>query len=154
MAHFAELDSNNAVLRVIVVGNDKLHDANGIEQEELGIAFCRRLFGADTNWVQTSIGNNFRKRYAATGYTYNATLDAFIPPQPYPSWTLNPTSLFWESPVPEPELTDAQRNANERHYWSETDQNWLLDPVVPAPNISVSQRDLLNSQTDVTDPQN
>lgn len=99
MAHFAEIDENNVVLRVIVVSNAVITDENGIEQEELGIAFCQSLLGADTRWVQTSYNNNFRVRYAGIGYTYDAARDAFIQPQPAPDWTFDEASLDWIEPA-------------------------------------------------------
>jgi hypothetical protein len=81
MAHFAQLDSNNVVLQVIVVGNDQLKETiitetNGlltfqyVESEAKGIEFCKSLFGADTIWKQTSYNNNFRGKYAGVGYTF------------------------------------------------------------------------------------
>jgi hypothetical protein len=78
MAHFAELDANNVVLRVIVVGNPDTADANGVEKEYIGAAFCERLLGG--TWKQTSYNGNIRKNYAGIGYTYDAGLDAFITP--------------------------------------------------------------------------
>jgi hypothetical protein len=78
MAHFAELDSNNVVLRVVVVDNKDTSDAAGVEKEYIGAAFCERLFGG--NWKQTSYNGNFRKNYAGIGYTYDAELDEFVPP--------------------------------------------------------------------------
>jgi hypothetical protein len=101
MAHFAQLDQNNVVTQVIVVNNSDIME-NGQESEAKGIAFCRSLFGQDTNWVQTSYSGSFRVRYAGIGYTFNPTLNAFIPPQPYPSWTLNTTTCDWDPPVPMP----------------------------------------------------
>lgn len=120
MAHFAELDDNNIVLRVIVVGNKDTSTPDGTEVESIGVAFCQRLFGG--NWKQTSYNGNFRKRYAGIGYTYNETLDAFIPPQPFPSWVLSPKTLDWEAPVPMP--TDG-----EMYSWNETTQSWDLVDV-------------------------
>ena len=69
MAHFAEIDSNldNVVLRVLVIGNDDILDENGEESEALGITYCKSLFGEETEWVQTSYNNNFRKNYAGAG---------------------------------------------------------------------------------------
>lgn len=75
MAHFAELDKNNAVLRVIVVNNTELLDADGAEQEALGQAFCTNLLGG--NWKQTSYNAAFRKNFAGVGFTYNPVLDEF-----------------------------------------------------------------------------
>lgn len=78
MAHFAEIDENNVVLRVIVVHNNELLDENGIEQEQLGIQFCQNLFGG--MWKQTSYNSNFRGIYAGIGYIYNPILDIFTLP--------------------------------------------------------------------------
>jgi len=78
MAHFAELDNNNVVLRVIVIDNDKTHDADGVEQEALGIAYCKSLFGEDTNWVQTSFNGNFRGIFAGITDVYDPQADEFI----------------------------------------------------------------------------
>lgn len=80
MAHFAELDSNNIVTRVLVVNNIDIIDENGQEQEQLGITFLQNLLGADTQWVQTSYNNNFRGTYAGIGYTYDEVSDIFVPP--------------------------------------------------------------------------
>lgn len=127
MAHFAELDENNVVLRVIVVDNQENYDINGIENEELGIAFCRRLFGLNTNWKQTSYNGNMRFRYAGIGYTYDPVHDAFLTPKPYPSWVLNPTTTMWEAPIPMPELTPAEKEAGYYYSWDEPNQNWILN---------------------------
>ena len=78
MAHFAELDSNNVVLRVIVVDNKDTSDAHGVEKEYIGTAFCERVLGG--TWKQTSYNGNFRGRYAGIGYTYDAQLDEFVAP--------------------------------------------------------------------------
>lgn len=80
MAHFAELNAGNTVLRVIVVGNADCLDANGQESEAVGIAFCQSLFGAETQWVQTSYNGNFRGKYAGVGDLYDAASDAFVTP--------------------------------------------------------------------------
>jgi hypothetical protein len=116
MAHFAELDNNNVVLRVIVVSNNELLDESGQESEAKGIAFCQSLFGGE--WKQTSYNASFRKNYAGIGYSYNADLDAFIPPQPYPSWLLNQTTATWEAPVPMP--TDGKV-----YTWDEATTSWV-----------------------------
>lgn len=94
MAHFAELDDNNIVTRVIVVSNDEILD-NGIESETKGIAFCQSLFGG--NWIQTSYNGNFRKNYAGIDYTYDESLDAFIPPKPLTgNWILDLETCLWK----------------------------------------------------------
>lgn len=117
MAHFVELDANNVVLRVIVVSNADTADENGIEDESVGAAFCNRLFGG--TWKQTSYHGNIRKNYAGIGYTYRADIDAFVVPQPYPSWTLNADTAQWEAPVPYPD-------DGKRYSWDEQTQSWIL----------------------------
>ena len=120
MAHFAQLDGNNVVTQVIVVSNDDTSDSNGTETESIGVAFCQKLLGADTNWKQTSYNNKIRTRYAGIGYSYDASLDAFIPPKPYASWTLNNTSKDWEAPITEPTLSDGDRALGKGYEWNET----------------------------------
>jgi hypothetical protein len=115
MAHFAELDNNNVVLQVIVIDNKDTADANGVEKEHIGAAFCERLFGG--NWKQTSYNGNIRKNYAGIGYTYREDIDAFVPPQPYSSWVLN-NKAQWEAPVPMP--TD-----DKMYSWNEEQQIWI-----------------------------
>ena len=114
MAHFAELDENNVVKRVIVVDNKDTSDANGNEIESIGVAFCQKLLGG--NWKQTSYNGNIRKNYAGIGYTYHADIDAFVAPQPYPSWTLD-ANAQWQAPVPMP--TDGKM-----YSWDEAAQAW------------------------------
>jgi hypothetical protein len=116
MAHFAQLDSNNKVLQVIVVANEELL-FEGVENETKGVIFCRSLFGEDTNWRQTSYNATIRKNYAGIGYTYDEDLDAFYAPQPFGSWVLNDDAQ-WEAPVAYP--TDGKLYA-----WFETNQEWV-----------------------------
>lgn len=78
MAHFAELDNDNLVQRVIVVHNNELLDENGIESEQKGIDFCVNLFGG--RWIQTSYNATFRGIYAGIGHTYDEVLDVFVAP--------------------------------------------------------------------------
>lgn len=116
MAHFAEIDANNIVLRVIVVGNKDTSDANGVEKEYIGAAFCERLLGG--TWKQTSYNANMRKNYAGIGYTFDAARDAFIPPKPFPSWVLNESTCQWQAPVPMP--TDGKM-----YGWDEGTVSWV-----------------------------
>lgn len=125
MAHFAELDENNVVLRVIVVGNKDTSDASGVEKEYIGKAFCERLYGG--NWVQTSYNGNIRKNYAGIGYSYNADIDAFVPPKPHASWVLNNDTAQWEAPTPMPE--DGQI-----YSWNEETTSWDVVPQEPSGN--------------------
>lgn len=98
MAHFAQLDENNVVQQVIVVHNDELV-VNGMESEANGIRFCQSLFGPDTHWKQTSYNGSFRKNYAGIGFTYDASRNAFLAPQPGPEWVLNGDTCRWENPT-------------------------------------------------------
>jgi len=140
MAHFAQLDENNVVTQVIVVGNDDIKDVNGNEVESIGVAFCQKLLGADTNWKQTSYNSNMRVRYAGIGYSYNAELDAFVAPQPYASWTLDSGTADWVSPLGvAPVLTDEEVAARSYYRWDEdayqadNTTGWVLEtPEAPA----------------------
>ena len=121
MAHFAELDENNTVLQVIVVHNNELKGANGVEYENKGIQFCETLFG-HANWKQTSYNHNIRKQFAGVGYTYDPDKDVFVAPQPFPSWSLDDNS-DWQAPTPMPEDDNL-------YSWNEETQNWdLVEPI-------------------------
>jgi hypothetical protein len=116
MAHFAKLDENNFVLGIYVVVNDII-TINGVENEQAGINFLSNLFGYNL-WKQTSYNNNFRKNYAGIGYYYDSIRDAFIPPKPFPSWTLNEQSCLWQSPITYP-------NDGKMYTWNEETGNWI-----------------------------
>ena len=127
MAHYAQLDENNIVTQVIVVSNDDCADENGNEVEEIGIAFCKKLLGEDTNWKQTSYNNNIRVRYAGIGYSYNEELDAFVTPQPFESWVFDTEIVDWVSPIgPAPELTDEEIEEYSCYVWNEENGEWDL----------------------------
>lgn len=119
MAHYAFLDENNIVTEVIV-GKDEGED--GIDWEsyygEFRGQICKRT-SYNSYGGQHPSGNPFRKNYAGIGYTYDAERDAFIPPQPFPSWLLNEQSCCWEPPVSAPE-DDAV------YYWDEGTQSWKI----------------------------
>ena len=117
MAHFAKVE-NNVVTQVIVVSNTDTADAQGVEKEHLGAAFCERLLGGE--WKQTSYNGKMRKNYAGIGYSYDAGRDAFIAPQPFPSWVLNEQTCQWGSPVPMP--TDGKM-----YSWDEANLNWIQE---------------------------
>ena len=138
MAHFAQLDENNVVTQVIVVSNDDTSDSNGVETESIGVAFCQKLLGAETNWKQTSYNENMRGNYAGIGYTYMenvATLgvgstDIFIAPQPHASWTVGVATASWYPPAnpgSQPALTDEEREAGKYYVWNES--NYQSDPA-------------------------
>lgn len=108
MAHFAEIDSNNIVLRVLVVDNDL---------ESRGGDYLANDLGLGGTWIQTSYNSRIRGTYAGIGYYYNEEEDIFVAPQPYPSWTRN--GSFWEAPTPMP-IDD------NKYYWVEADLNWQI----------------------------
>ena len=120
MAHFAQLDENNVVTQVIVVSNDDTSDSNGVEVESIGVAFCQKLLGATTNWKQTSYNANMRVRYAGIGYSYNESLNAFVPPQPHASWTLDSGTADWVAPITQPTLTAEEEAARKCYVWDES----------------------------------
>jgi hypothetical protein len=111
MAHFAQLDENDIVVQVIVVPNNQQHR---------GQEFCADDLGLGGTWVQTSYNGNIRKNYAGAGMKFDRTRDAFIAPQPYPSWVLNEDTCVWEAPIARPEST-------EFYYWNEELQNWTTE---------------------------
>ena len=118
MAHFAELNSSNEVLRVIVVSNEDV-DANGGDQHADAETFVTTIVPHSTGgvaWKQCSYNNNFRKQYASKGYTYDASKNKFIQPQPYPSWALD-ASDDWKAPVDKPD-------DGKLYIWNETDTQW------------------------------
>ena len=116
MAHFAKLGPGNVVEQVIVVDNRDTADANGVEKEYIGAAFCEKLFGG--TWKQTSYNGNKRKNYAGIGYTYDEQRDAFIPPKTYASWVLDEATCKWKAPVDMP--TDGQM-----YSWDEATTSWV-----------------------------
>lgn len=118
MAHFAQLNSSNTVINVIVVNNEVIGDTPFPDSEPIGIAFCQQLYGSATKWKQTSYNANFRGNYASPGYIYDLTLDKFIPPKPYPSWLFDTESGQWSAPIPYP-------SDGNTYYWDEITQSWI-----------------------------
>ncbi len=117
MAHFAKLDGYNLVLDVIVVSNEDINNLPFPESEPYGVQWLVNWSGYPF-WKQTSYNGNFRKNFAGFGYTYNAILDAFIPPKPYPSWVLNEASCQWEAPTPCPGIPA-------EYEWDEATLSWV-----------------------------
>jgi hypothetical protein len=119
MAHYAFLDSNNIVTEVIV-GKDE--GENGIDWEQHYGDFrgqvCKRTSYNTAGGVHSNGGTPYRKNYAGIGFTYDAGRDAFIPPKPYASWTVNETSCIWEAPTPYPQ-------DDKRYKWDEPTTSWV-----------------------------
>ena len=112
MAHYAFLDSNNIVTEVIV-GKDETELIDGLTPEEWYGNFRGQ------KCVRTSYHGSIRKNYAGIGFTYDSVRDAFIPPQPFPSWKLNEQTCVWETPTPIP--ADGKK-----YQWVEADLNWQV----------------------------
>ena len=114
MSHFAQIDGNNIVTQVLVIEQDVIDTG---------------LFGDPASWIQTSYnttggvhtlgGTPLRKNYAGIGYTYNASRDAFIPPKPFASWTLNEDTCLWEAPTPRPV------EEGKIFVWNEETTSWV-----------------------------
>lgn len=133
MAHFAELDEQNTVKRIVVISNDDLLDENGIEQESLGVQVCNAVCGTGT-WVQTSYNGNFRKLYAGVGYQYVPEADLFYYPHPpFPSWVLN-SNYDWEAPVAKPAPVEGFD-----FVWDEETFTW---ESVPIPTLKFTKADV------------
>ena len=123
MAHFAKLNSENIVEKILVVSNEVATD------EQAGVDFLNNLLKTNDTWKQTSYntvggvhklgGTPFRKNYAGVGYKYDESRDAFIAPKPYNSWTLNETSCLWEAPTPYPDDGNL-------YIWDEENLTWNL----------------------------
>ena len=138
MAHFAKLNDKNIVDQVIVINNIDLLNSSGGEEEGIGVAFCRELYGQDGIWKQTSYNQNMRGNYAGIGMTYMervetlgvASTDVFMPQQPYASWTVGVGTARWyppSPPGPAPALTDAEIAARKSYVWNES--NYNVDPT-------------------------
>ena len=119
MAHYAFLNSENIVTEVIV-GKDE--GEGGIDWEQHYGEFrgqtCKRTSYNTTAGVHSNGGTPYRKNYAGMGYTYDSTRDAFIPPKPFASWTLNETSCTWDAPTSMP-------NDGKRYSWNEEQLSWV-----------------------------
>lgn len=120
MAHFSQIDSNNKVILVLRVSNDQI-TVDGVEDENLGIQFCKSIVGLDTNWKQTSFNGNFRKQFGAIGFTYDEENDIFIAPKPAENWILDPNTFDWIPPIPEP-------NCDDEHWacWNFETEDWEI----------------------------
>jgi len=124
MAHFAELNSSNEVLRVVVISNDDVA-ANGGDQHADAETFVTTIVPHSTGgvaWKQTSYNHNFRKQYAGIGMNYDASKNKFISPKPYPSWSLD-SNDDWQAPVTYPNVDEISSNPV-LIFWDEDNQKW------------------------------
>lgn len=129
MAYFAEIDSNNIVLRVIVIDSEDVIK-NGGDQSPGAELFVANLIGYSSTgvrWVQTSYNNNFRGKYAGPGMKYDVNLNRFIPSQPFPSWTFNSSTYEWNPPIPYPKTyTQLGEPFEDIYKWDENTSSWIL----------------------------
>lgn len=127
MAHFAKIDDQKNVLEIVVVNNDDVGNLPFPESEPVGIAFCKSVFGDDTDWLQTSYNGNFRRQYAQVGGFYYPQQNVFVGVKPYASWVFNDQSANWESPIPMPTVPP-----NYVAVWDEENIEWdiVLGPEI------------------------
>jgi hypothetical protein len=135
MAHFAEIDADNKVLRVIAVNDADTADENGVEVEAIGRQFCADLVGG--TWIQTSYNHNIRRRFVGAGDFYEPANDVFITAPPTDingnvceSWVLD-ENFDWAPPIPLPDTTDEDC----WYYWDENDENWVTPPNRPSDDL-------------------
>jgi hypothetical protein len=126
MAHYAELDINNKVIRVLTACNQDIATHGGELSEE-----AANYFGTYTpfsengvKWVQTSYNNNFRKQYAGIGYMFDSTKNKFIAPQPFASWSLDAND-DWQAPIAYPSITTYGDNVRYFISWDDSNLRWI-----------------------------
>jgi hypothetical protein len=127
MAHFAEIDSNNRVLRVVVACNQDIANNGGEQSEQAAEHFKTTcpLSGTGVKWVQTSYNNNFRKKFAGVGGIYDQEKNIFISKKPYDNWVLN-TENEWEAPIAYPTITQYGETEDQYYYinWNSSLNTW------------------------------
>ena len=133
MAHFAELDSNSVVLRIVVISNNDVN-ANGGDLSAEAETFVGTLipFIDGVAWKQTSYNNNFRKQYARIGGKYDTAKDKFLNEQPFPSWALD-GSDDWQAPITQPNVIHP--------FWDEDNLRWTGIAATDAdPSVKLNYR--------------
>lgn len=121
MAHFAELNGNNKVLRVVVISNDITYNGTDTENEQLGIDFCKELYGQNTIWKQCSINDNIRNTMPQAGWYYYSSIDKFMMPKQ------NSTDVLVEIPGQRPMWGPVAYPTDGNDYqWNEDNQTWDL----------------------------
>ena len=118
MAHFAELDQNNIVTRVLTGASEDVIDTETVFTEKFGKIFKRTSYNTSGGIHKNDQSKSFRKNFAGVGYTYDKNRDAFIPPKQYESWTLDEETCWWIPPIPFPE------DGTKTYEWNEEAQAW------------------------------
>lgn len=139
MAKYAELDENNVVINVVNIVDEY--------NEERELELCKITSrNPNSKFVKTFVDGSFRKYYAGIGFSYDEEMDVFVPPQPYPSWSLNRTDVRWEPPVLMP-----TENLDKGFYlWNEENQNWDFNEFPPEPP-KVIGADSFRNQLSITE---
>ena len=148
MAHFAQLDGGNMVMRVSVVDNSVILDIIGKDNEHLGINYLKSIHGENTKWKQTSRSGRFRGNFASVGFEYDEENDVFMPPKPFRYWTLEKQngSAYWKCPIEKPDETQEQIDSGYFYVWS--DQIYEEDTSDPKTQGWI----LMNSEGEQLDP--
>jgi hypothetical protein len=130
MAHFAEIDSNNKVIRVLVACNQDIANNGGELSEQAAKAFEKVIPLSENGikWVQTSYHNNFRKQFASKNYTYDSTKDIFIKPKPFASWSLDGNN-DWQAPISYPVTYTLSTSYPDSYLWNEETQTWDIEQI-------------------------
>ena len=144
MAHFAKLGANGKVIAVLTMDNDKMLNADGVEDERVGQEWLERHNNWPAEmWIQTSYntygnehkngGTPFRGNYAGIGYSWDDDNNIFWPKKPHTSWVKDIATASWKSPIGDPPaLTAEQTSQNEAgthswfYEWNESGQSWDL----------------------------
>ena len=130
MAHFAEINSNNKVIRVLVACNQDVANNGGEQSEQAAKAFEKivPLSENGIKWVQTSYNNNFRKQFAGKDYTYDSIKDVFIKPKPFASWSLD-NNNDWKAPIIYPNTFTINPSLPDFYLWNEEAQTWDIQQI-------------------------
>ena len=146
MAHFAKLGANGKVIQVLTMDNDKMLNADGVEDEAVGQQWLETHNNWPAQmWIQTSYNTGHNKHssgddskacrgnYAGIGYTWDEDNQIFWPKKPYASWVKNTSTARWQSPIGDaPALTAEQQAQNDAgthswsYVWNEEGQSWDL----------------------------
>lgn len=134
MASYAQLDSQNKIIRVLKIDNELITNEDGSENEQLGETLCRQFTGENSRFIKTSATASIRRIFASVDGYYIEQYDEFAPPKPYNSWVYDHETGSWVPPIPVPDHVD-----DHIHLWNEDITNWFLCPakLPPEPNPEI-----------------
>lgn len=125
ITHFAQLDENNKIINITHIDVEYTCDADGKIDENIGIQYCMDTIDSSTKWKRIYY-NADTMDVGGIGSFYNEELGKFILPQPFPSWSLDMSTGKWNSPIPEPELSEEEKERKANYRWDEEEQKWDL----------------------------